>query len=83
MAYASDDEFESEVLRSVKLTKDKLLEVQHGSLLALSHIMERKLMLQKNSERKKELLEWNIYVDTVKVICKYTFLFFFLLYCII
>ncbi|XP_011494527.1 PREDICTED: proteasome-associated protein ECM29 homolog [Ceratosolen solmsi marchali] len=70
MAYVSTNEFENQISKMLKITKDKLLENQQGAILALSYSMERKLNLQRN-EDKNTLVNWNTYIDTVMAICEF------------
>ena len=69
MAYVPTNEFENHISKMLKTTKDKVLENQQGALLALSYSMEKKLILRR-SEDKNTLVNWNIYIDAVKTICK-------------
>ncbi|XP_046742819.1 proteasome adapter and scaffold protein ECM29 [Diprion similis] len=70
-AHIPSREFEKQVAEIIGATRNKMLETQHGAILALSHMMERKLMLRRN-ENKNELLNWNSYINATKLI--YTFL---------
>ncbi|XP_014217029.1 proteasome-associated protein ECM29 homolog [Copidosoma floridanum] len=70
LAYAPIDEFASQIAKVLKTTKDKVLENQHGAILALSYAMERKIALTK-SEDIKQLIALNTYVDTVQAICDF------------
>ncbi|XP_015601340.2 proteasome adapter and scaffold protein ECM29 [Cephus cinctus] len=71
IAYISNTDFEKQVSEIIHSTKNKSLETQHGALIALSYMMERKLITRRN-DNKDELLKWGSYIDTVKTI--YTFL---------
>ena len=69
MAHAPSNEFESQISKLVKTTKDKVAENQQGAILALSYSMERKLMSRRD-EDKNTLKTWSTYTDSVKAICK-------------
>ncbi|XP_008560300.1 proteasome adapter and scaffold protein ECM29 [Microplitis demolitor] len=68
---SSNDEFELQATEFINSTKNKTLETQHGSLLALSHMIERKLTVRKLSEPVENLLKWKIYNDIVQTICSF------------
>ncbi|OXU22910.1 hypothetical protein TSAR_016170 [Trichomalopsis sarcophagae] len=70
LAYVPTNEFENQISKMLKTTKDKVLENQQGAILALSYSMERKLILRR-SEDKNTLVNWNTYIDTVKAICDF------------
>lgn len=62
-------DFEKQVAEIIGVTRNKMLETQHGAILALSYMMERKLTLRRN-ENKSELLNWESYVNATKIICE-------------
>lgn len=71
-AHIPSGEFEKQVAEMINVTRNKMLETQHGAILALSYMMERKLMLRRN-ENRSELLKWESYIDATKLICEETF----------
>ncbi|XP_012280899.1 proteasome-associated protein ECM29 homolog isoform X2 [Orussus abietinus] len=71
IAYIPDNDFEKQVSEIINSAKSKVPETQHGALVALSHMMERKLRLWKHTN-KDELLKWNTYLEAVKTL--YAFL---------
>uniref|UniRef100_A0ABD2WFD9 TOG domain-containing protein n=1 Tax=Trichogramma kaykai TaxID=54128 RepID=A0ABD2WFD9_9HYME len=70
MSHSPDNVFETQINKMLKTTKDKLLENQHGAILALSYSLERKLILRRN-EDKNALITWNIYIDVMKSVCDF------------
>ncbi|XP_011307486.1 proteasome-associated protein ECM29 homolog [Fopius arisanus] len=72
MAHQSNlEEFEYRVSELIAATKHKTLEIQHGALLALSFMFERKLFLRKATDDKESILSWKPYIDGVKTICEF------------
>ena len=69
LTYSTPNEFESHVIEMINYSKNKLVDVQHGALLALSHIMERKLTILKQ-ENAEEILKLEVYSTAVNIICK-------------
>ncbi|XP_012265500.2 proteasome adapter and scaffold protein ECM29 [Athalia rosae] len=70
-AHIPSGEFEKQVAEIINVSRNKVLETQHGAILALSYMMERKLILRRN-EDKSEMLKWENYVNAIKLI--YAFL---------
>ncbi|CAD6237411.1 GSCOCG00002299001-RA-CDS [Cotesia congregata] len=68
---SSNEEFELRAGEFMSSAKNKVLETQHGSLLALSYMMERKLTARKDSEQVENLLSWKIYSEVVQTICSF------------
>ncbi|XP_074097479.1 proteasome adapter and scaffold protein ECM29 [Cotesia typhae] len=68
---SSNEEFELRAEEFMSSTKNKVLETQHGSLLALSYMMERKLTARKDTEQVESLLNWKIYSEIVQTICSF------------
>ncbi|XP_015114658.1 proteasome adapter and scaffold protein ECM29 [Diachasma alloeum] len=72
MAHQSKpEEFETRVNELITATKHKTLEIQHGALLALSFMFERKLFLKKTTDTKESILTWKPYVDGVKTVFEF------------
>ncbi len=69
MASFPTNEFENQISKMLKTTKDKVIENQQGAILALSYSIERKLV-QRRTEDKNSLINWNSYIDTIKAICE-------------
>lgn len=67
--YFSKNEFEKHVSNIMDIMNKKNLEAQHGALMALTYMMERNLMQQRNEN--KDLCNWTTYNDIVKAICTY------------
>ena len=63
------NEFENQVAEIVTSIKSKLVEVQHGALLALSYMMEQKLVSLKQ-ENPEEILKLKVYSTAVETMCK-------------
>lgn len=63
-------DFEKHILEIIEMTKKKNIESQHGSLLALTFMMERNLMIRRN-EDKDVLLDSEMYIYIVRMICTF------------
>jgi len=72
--YFPRNEFEKHVSNIMNVMNRKNLEAQHGALMALTYMMERNLIQQRNGN-KKDLCSWTIYNDIVKVICMYIYIY--------
>lgn len=68
-SYDSITDFEGQILKLIACTKDKILETQQGALMALSHILERRLVIEKKYS-KTEVFNLPCFRDAVKTICK-------------
>lgn len=66
------NEFESQVSEIVNCTKNKVLEIQHGALLALSFMIEQKLLSLKQTNI-EEISNLKVYSVAVETICKFIF----------
>lgn len=66
----SSIDFEKHISEIIDMTKKKHVESQHGSLLALTFMMERNLIIKRN-ENRDELLNWEMYIYVVKIICTF------------
>ncbi|KAJ8667078.1 hypothetical protein QAD02_008740 [Eretmocerus hayati] len=71
LSYTPTNEFENQISKLLKTAKDKTLETQHGAVLVLSHSMERKLVVVRDTGMPNTniLTNWNTYIDVVKAIC--------------
>ncbi|KAL6433433.1 hypothetical protein ACFW04_006522 [Cataglyphis niger] len=67
--YLPKNEFEKHVSNIMDIMNKKNLEAQHGALMALTYMMEKYLMQQRNEN--KDLCNWTTYNDIVKAICMY------------
>lgn len=67
VTHSTVNDFEKDVKDCLSLLNKKDLESQHGALMALSYIMERKLMLKRDKDN--EIHQWTTYHDVVKSIC--------------
>lgn len=70
--YFPKNEFEKHVSNIMDIMNKKNLEAQHGALMALTYMMEKYLMQQRNEN--KDLCNWTTYNDIVKAICMYLLL---------
>lgn len=70
--YFPKNEFEKHVSNIMDIMNKKNLEAQHGALMALTYMMERYLMQQRNEN--KDLCNWAIYNDIVKAICTHLYI---------
>ncbi|XP_018049516.1 PREDICTED: proteasome-associated protein ECM29 homolog [Atta colombica] len=68
--YLPRNEFEKYVSSIMNIMNRKNLEAQHGALMALTYMMERNLIQQRNGN-KEDLCNWTTYNDIVKAICTY------------
>ncbi|KAK0081163.1 hypothetical protein PV325_012689 [Microctonus aethiopoides] len=68
---ASIEEFDLCANEFINSTKNKTLETQHGALLGLAFMFERKLTLRKMTESTETLLNWKTYVDATETICSF------------
>lgn len=70
VAYLPLNEFETQLTEIVNCTKNKVLEIQHGALLALSYMIEQKLLSlkQTNVEGISNLKVYSVAVETM---CKF------------
>ncbi|XP_018321144.1 proteasome adapter and scaffold protein ECM29 [Agrilus planipennis] len=60
-----DDKFEEELNFFVSQTSSKNLEVQHGAILALSNLLERRITTKRTP---KDLLKWELFKESVQKI---------------
>ncbi|XP_066591555.1 proteasome adapter and scaffold protein ECM29 [Prorops nasuta] len=60
------DDFEKQIEYMKTLANDKTLEIQHGGLVALTQMIERKIRFVQSSNQ--DLSDWKTYEDTVKII---------------
>lgn len=74
--YFPRDEFEKHVSSVMEIMSRKQLEAQHGALVALTYMMERSLIQQRN-ESNEDLCNWTTYSEIVKTICMHFFTHFF------
>lgn len=67
VAYLPLNEFETQLTEIVNCTKNKVLEIQHGALLALSYMIEQKLLSlkQTNVEGISNLKVYSVAVETM------------------
>lgn len=70
IGYCPKDEFEKHVSSIMNIMNKKNLEAQHGALMALTYMMERNLIQQRNGN-KEDLCNWMTYNNIVKTICTY------------
>ncbi|CAL7951979.1 unnamed protein product [Xylocopa violacea] len=63
-------EFEAQISGIMSIMDKKNLEAQHGSLLTLTCMMERRLIFNRN-DINKEFFNWDLYVNVVKMICNF------------
>lgn len=72
MAHNADlEEFETCVTEFINLTKTKTLEAQHGALLGLAFMLERKLMIRKMTDNANTIVNWTAYIRAVETICAF------------
>jgi len=71
--YLPRNEFEKYVSSIMNIMNRKNLEAQHGALMALTYMMERNLIQQRNGN-KEDLCNWTTYNDIVKAICMYLYI---------
>lgn len=69
----SSIDFEKHISEIIDMTKKKHVESQHGSLLALTFMMERNLIIKRN-ENRDGLLNWEMYIHVVKIICTFVYI---------
>ncbi|XP_033222326.1 proteasome adapter and scaffold protein ECM29 [Belonocnema kinseyi] len=62
------NEFESQAAEIVTSVKNKIVDIQHGALLALSYMMEQKLVSLKH-ENPAEILKLKVYSTAVEITC--------------
>ncbi|KOC60812.1 Proteasome-associated protein ECM29 like protein [Habropoda laboriosa] len=66
----SNNDFEAQISEIISIMDKKNLEAQHGSLLTLTCMMERRLIFKRNNIN-KDMFNWDLYVNVVKMICSY------------
>ncbi|CAK9831680.1 Proteasome adapter and scaffold protein ECM29 [Anthophora retusa] len=66
----SNNDFEAQVSEIMNIMDKKNIEAQHGSLLTLTCMMERRLILKRN-DINKDTFSWDLYINVVKMICTY------------
>nr|XP_014085277.2 proteasome-associated protein ECM29 homolog [Bactrocera oleae] len=70
LAYGcKDKEFDAQISECLRELPQKSLENKHGWMLVLGHAFSRKIALLKGTSA-KQLHEWDVFVNTVKVIVK-------------
>lgn len=67
-----NSEFEAQVSEIMRIMDKSSLEAQHGSLLTLTSMMERRLIFKRN-DMNNDLFNWDLYINVVKMICMYIF----------
>ncbi|KAG7212048.1 hypothetical protein KM043_012404 [Ampulex compressa] len=72
IAHFTMNDFESQVSNIMDVVNKKSIEAQHGALLTLTYMIERKLLLSR-SETSNDLLNWPTYIAVTNTIC--TFLY--------
>lgn len=73
IGYFPKDEFEKHVSNIMNIINKKNLEAQHGALMALTYMMEKNLIQQRNGN-KEDLCNWTTYNDIVKTICMHLYI---------
>lgn len=73
IGYCPKDEFEKHVSSIMNIMNKKNLEAQHGALMALTYMMERNLIQQRNGN-KEDLCNWMTYNNIVKTICMHLYI---------
>ncbi|XP_029040341.2 proteasome adapter and scaffold protein ECM29 isoform X1 [Osmia bicornis bicornis] len=63
------NEFGTQISEIMAITNKKNLEPQHGGLLALTYMMERRLLILRRNTN--ESFNWDLYVNVVKMICNF------------
>ena len=71
-AQLPNSEFEAQVSEIMSIMDKNSLEAQHGSLLTLTFMMERRLIFKRN-DMNNDLFNWDLYINVVKMICMYIF----------
>ncbi|XP_026674602.1 proteasome adapter and scaffold protein ECM29 isoform X2 [Ceratina calcarata] len=69
-AQAAYNDFESRISEISSMVDKKHLESQHGSLLALTHMMERRLIFKRN-DMDNDIFNWDLYINVVKTLCSF------------
>ncbi|CAD7011930.1 unnamed protein product [Ceratitis capitata] len=71
LAYGfKDKEFDTQISDCLKELPQKSLENKHGWMLVLGHAFSRKIPLVTKNSTTKQLNEWSVFVETVKIIVK-------------
>ncbi|XP_036334369.1 proteasome-associated protein ECM29 homolog [Rhagoletis pomonella] len=71
LAYGcKNDDFDAQISECLKDLPQKSLENKHGWMLVLGHAFSRKLALKSKTAAGKQLNEWEVFVNTVKIIVK-------------
>ncbi|XP_043507485.1 proteasome adapter and scaffold protein ECM29 [Frieseomelitta varia] len=65
-----NSEFEAQVSEIMSIMDKNSLEAQHGSLLTLTFMMERRLIFKRN-DMNNDLFNWDLYINVVKMICNF------------
>lgn len=68
----SNNEFETQISEIMNIMDKNSLEAQHGSLLTLTCMMERRLVFKRNN-MDNDFFNWDLYINVVKMICMYIF----------
>lgn len=71
-AQLSNNEFEAQISEIMGIIDKNNLEAQHGSLLTLTYMMERRLIF-KRSNINNDSFNWDLYINVVRMICMYIF----------
>lgn len=71
-AQLSNNEFEAQISEIMGIIDKNNLEAQHGSLLTLTYMMERRLVF-KRSNINNDCFNWDLYINVVRMICMYIF----------
>lgn len=69
-AQLSNNEFEAQISEIMGIIDKNNLEAQHGSLLTLTYMMERRLVF-KRSNINNDCFNWDLYINVVRMICNF------------
>lgn len=70
-AQLSNNEFEAQISEIMGIIDKNNLEAQHGSLLTLTYMMERRLIFKRSNIN--DSFNWDLYINVVRMICMYIF----------
>lgn len=72
-AQLPNNDFEARISEIMNIVEKKNVEAQHGSLLALTYMMERRLTFSRD-HMNNDFFNWGLYVNVLKMICTRIFL---------
>ena len=69
-AQLSANDFEAQISETMNMLNKKNLEAQHGTILTLTYMMERRLIANKK-DANDDTFNLDIYINVVKIICSF------------